>query len=143
MWDSPIKVVPTYHADDRGYLDELYGQFLNDGYEGQIIRLDAPYEFKRSNNLLKRKEFQDEEFEIIDVLEGDGNRSGSVGAMLLKCGNETFKSSLNGTLEYCTEVFQNRDEYIGQMATVKFFNYTPAPRSVPRFPKITSIRNYE
>jgi hypothetical protein len=56
---------------------------------------------------------------------------------------EEFSSSLNGSMEFCAEVLKNKHNYIGKMATVKFFNFTPPPRSVPRFPKITTIRDYE
>ena len=41
-----------------------FTQFIIDKYEGAILRLDAPYEHKRSKNLLKYKKFDDEGNEI-------------------------------------------------------------------------------
>ena len=57
----------------RDRLDTLYTYYLTEGYEGQIIRYDTPYEQKRSKNILKRKEFIDEEFDVVGVEEGLGN----------------------------------------------------------------------
>jgi hypothetical protein len=57
-------------------LDTWYEQWLEKGYEGQIIRIDGPYEQKRTKLLLKRKEFVDSEFVVLDILEGVGNASG-------------------------------------------------------------------
>ena len=31
----------------------------------------------------------------------------------------------------------------GRSATIKYFNLTPPPRCVPRFGKVTAIRDYE
>jgi DNA ligase-1 len=136
--------VPTAMCKTLSELDKHYEQYMSDGYEGQMVRLDTPYEFKRSANLLKRKEFQDEEYKILDIVEGVGNRAGSVGSVLLVTDSgEEFSSSLNGSMDFCAEVLKNKHNYIGKMATVKFFNFTPPPRSVPRFPKITTIRDYE
>ena len=137
---SCIVVVPTYRCEDLQTLDELYGQFLDDGYEGQMVREDKPYEFKRSNFLMKRKEFEDQEYEILDIIEGLGNRSGGAGAMVFKneLGHE-FNSNIKGDRAYLAELWENKDSYIGQLATVRYFNKTP-DKLVPRFPFVYSIR---
>jgi DNA ligase-1 len=115
---------------------------MENGYEGQIIRLDKPYEHKRSKYLLKRKEFKDAEFEIVDVVEGDGQRSGTVGYCVIKLPNDkTCKSNVKGTFQYLAELLKNKKELIGKMATVKYFCETPD--GVPRFPYIIAIRDYE
>jgi len=62
-----VVVVPTFEINSREEVDKYFDIFRKDGYEGAIIRTDAPYEHKRSKNLLKYKEFLDDEFEIIDV----------------------------------------------------------------------------
>lgn len=137
-----IKCVPTLNVLQRYYLDELYGKYIDEGYEGQMVRLDKPYENKRSKSLLKRKEFEDKEYTILDVIEGEGNRAGGAGAMTFE--NEQgvrFNSNIKGTREYCTQLLREKDELIGKQATIKFFNLTPD--NIPRFPFITSIRDYE
>ena len=39
----------------------------------------SAYENKRTKQLLKRKEFQDAEFKIVEIVEGIGNRAGMAG----------------------------------------------------------------
>lgn len=138
-----IVLVPTYHVTTQEDLDALYGEFLDEGYEGQMVREDKPYEFKRSNFLLKRKEFQDDEYEILDILEGTGNRTGMAGAMVFKnkLGHE-FNSNIKGDRSYLLELWVNKDQYIGQLATVRYFNLTP-DKLIPRFPYVYSLREYE
>ena len=66
--------VQTDSADSESEVDDLFGGYVEQGYEGGIIRLNGVKQ-KRSNNLLKRKDFEDAEFEIISVEEGQGNWS--------------------------------------------------------------------
>jgi DNA ligase 1 len=137
-----IKYVETAKCFRSTDLDAFYEEYINEGYEGQMVRLNKPYENKRSKSLLKRKEFQDKEYTILDVIEGDGNRSGGAGAMVFE--NEQgmrFNSNIKGSREYCAQLLREKDELIGKQATIKFFNLTPD--NIPRFPFITSIRNYE
>jgi DNA ligase-1 len=137
-----IQVVSTHRVDDLDTLDKVYNAYLSKGYEGQMVRVDAPYEFKRSANLLKRKEFQDEEYKILDIVEGLGNKSSMAGYMVLDNGERgTFKSNIKGDREYLRELLENKNNYIGCDATVRYFNLTPD--GVPRFPYIYGIRHGE
>lgn len=138
-----IQVVKTYRVDDSARLDDLYGEFLDNGYEGQMIRLDEPYEFKRSNTLLKRKEFEDAEYEILDIVEGLGNKSNMAGAMVFKNQlGHSFNSNIKGDRAYLKELWDNKDQYIGKQATVRYFNLTP-DKLIPRFPYVYSLRDGE
>lgn len=141
-----IVVVPTTCANSQSKLDELYGQYLENGYEGQIVRIDGtPYENKRTKNLLKRKEFQDAEFEISNIIEGEGNRAGGAGAIVFKMDNgHTFKAGIKGDIAYFKTLLTNASDYIGCQAKVKFFNWTPPDDlgiSRPRF--ATTIQIYQ
>lgn len=133
-----IKLVPTSLKTSQKDLDELYEVYLENGYEGQMIRNDAFYKRKRTYNLLKRKEFQDEEFSIAGIVEGKGNRSGMVGActFVLPDG-KLFQAALMGTNEYRKKVWKNWSNYIGLKATVKYFRKTPD--GIPRFPVVKHI----
>lgn len=137
-----IKLVMTKRVDTPEELDRLYEGFLAAGYEGQMVRVDAPYEQKRSKYLLKRKEFQDAEYKIIEVCEGTGNRTGMAGWMILENKDgSTFKSNIKGNHDFLAELLQDKNKLKGVFATVQFFHLTPD--GVPRFPYVTSIRNYE
>jgi DNA ligase-1 len=134
------KMADTYFIYNQEELDLYYESFLNEGYEGQMIRVsNSFYENKRSKSLLKRKDFMDEEFIILDILEGSGKLAGRVGNMLFKSksGHE-FHSTVNGTQEYLSELWEQRDELVGKQATIKYFNLTPGTE-IPRFPKVINI----
>jgi len=141
--DHPaLRHVPTELVTDKATLDALYEQYMNDGYEGQMVRLDTPYEFKRSKNLLKRKEFQDQEFTVLDIIEGDGNKTGMAASMLFKnADGAEFNSNIKGDRGYLRGILAEKATIIGKQATVKYFNLTPD--GVPRFPYVVAIRDYE
>jgi len=139
---NPLVIVETTEVNSREHLDELYADYVEVGYEGQMIRLDAPYENKRSPKLLKRKEFIDEEYEILGYEEGKGNRAGTVKHFKFKSKDgKGFSSNIKGTFEYMAELLERGDELVGKQATVKYFNLTPD--GVPRFPYVIGIRDYE
>lgn len=133
--------VATSMANNQAELDTLYGQYLEDGYEGQMVRLpDSPYELKRSAYLLKRKEFQDDEYEIVEIGEGNGNKAGMAGfAVLRHPDGRIFNSNIKGSHEFLKELLERRDSLVGTYATCTFFNLTPD--GIPRFPYITKLRD--
>jgi DNA ligase-1 len=135
-----IKVVLTDVANNQNELDQYYASYLDQGYEGQMVRLNKQYENKRSKTLLKRKEFQDREYTILNVIEGEGNKTGMAGAMVFE--NElgiSFNSNIKGDRDYLKEIWASKQSFIGKAATVKFFNLTP-DNKLPRFPYVIKIR---
>jgi DNA ligase-1 len=50
---SCCKIVPTHEVENEERLMELYEQYINAGYEGQMVRTNEKYENKRSKSLLK------------------------------------------------------------------------------------------
>lgn len=138
-----IKIVPTAVCNNTNELDRYYEEYVKIGYEGQMVRNNSTYENKRSKSLLKRKEFQDREYTILDVIEGEGNKTGMAGAMVFK--NELgiqFNSNIKGNRDYLKEVWQHKYQFIGKQATVKYFNLTP-DNNIPRFPYVVAVRDYE
>jgi len=141
----PYKLVPTYRVHNQADVEKYHEKFLEDGYEGSILRLDlGEYENKRSKQLLKKKDFVDEEFTIVGAEEGEGGRAGTIGYFIMahdKIKDKTFKSNVKGDFEYLAEVWKDRKKYIGTKATVKYFNRTPD--DVPRFPYIIKLNREE
>jgi len=133
--------VPTHEVKTREYLDALYESYRDDGYEGQMVRRNGVYEFKRSMFLFKRKEFIDKEFEILGVIEGKGNRSGGAGKLMFEIEGKPFEANIKGGTALYERILRNPNEVIGKMATVRYQNLTP--KGIPRFPVCTVIRDYE
>ena len=98
---------------------------------------------KRSTSLLKRKEFIDAEYKVIDIEEGNGNRQGTAKNLVLIDGKtkREFHSNIKGNFEFLRDILDNKEKYIGKMATIKFFEYTPD--GIPRFPFAIGFRDYE
>ena len=125
--------VQTDSAESEAEVDDLFGGYVEQGYEGGMIRLNAPYEQKRSKTLMKRKDFEDMEFEIVSIEEGQGNWAGYAKRVVFKLedGRECG-SGLAGNQEFARELLERRDEYVGGQVTVQYFTRTPD--GVPRFP---------
>jgi len=126
-----LKVVETTWCANQEELDAKYSEYTEDGYEGQMVRKDAPYENKRTKSLLKRKEFTTEEFEVVNMLEGLGNWSGYTKRFILKTpeGKE-FGSGIRGTQEQLKKLWDSKKT--PNWVTCRFFNLTPD--GIPRFP---------
>jgi DNA ligase-1 len=134
--------VETLHCEDEDVLRAFYEQWLASGFEGQMVRVDACYKNKRSKYLLKRKEFLDDEFEVLGVHEGVGNRSGMAGYMSFHTKEgKPFDSNIKGGVAFYKQLWADRKKLIGQKATVRYFK--PTPDGIPRFPFVVAIRNYE
>ena len=144
MQNKHIVLVETSEVYSLGNLNSLYGQYLEQGYEGQMIRKNSSkYDNKRSASLLKRKEFIDSEYKIVDINVGNGNRSGTAKHLVCYCPTTktTFNSNIKGSFDYLKEIYDNRKDYIGQLATIKYFQLTPD--GIPRFPYAIAFRDYE
>jgi DNA ligase-1 len=137
-----IKLLSTEIASNQEELDKFYEEYLLENYEGQIIRVDDTYHLKRTDKLLKRKEFDTSEYNVIDIIEGEGNRTGTAGYATLKTleGKE-FRSNIKGDFSFITQLLKDKKKIIGQEVTVRHFKFTPD--KIPRFPYIIAIRDYE
>lgn len=136
-------VVPTYTLKNEQEVNNKLTEYINQGYEGQMLRTNGLYENKRSKTLLKHKTFFDEEFIIIGYEEGIGNLANKIGKLKFKTQEGVeFSAAVNGTWEYLTELWKRKDELIGLDATVKYFEKTPDGSL--RFPKVINIdRSWE
>jgi DNA ligase-1 len=128
-----IKLVEALRGNDQEELDSMYRYYLEQGYEGQMVRNSTPYEFKRSKNLLKRKEFITEEFRVVEVLEGSGNWAGYAKRFVLEMADGTqFGSNVRGSQEELRALLHADEQ--PTWATCRYFELTPD--GVPRFPVV-------
>ncbi len=134
--DHPfLKVVPTHIVNNHEEIVAWLKHYRALGYEGVMVRnLDSPYEGKRSYNLLKFKEFFEEEFEIVSYKEGRGKLQGHLGAWICKCGDKTFDPPMKCSQARKKELWETKEQFIGKKLTVRFQGYT-AKNKVPRFPE--------
>ena len=134
-----IKVVKTTKVLDETQLDQLFQEYLEEGYEGQMIRTsEAYYQTKRTSDLLKRKTFQDKEFPIVGFKEGIGNRKGCIVLQLKNLDGQLFDSVPVGPVPYLMSLWKSRNQLIGKMAVVKYQNLSS--EGIPRFNNTVKIR---
>lgn len=128
-------------------VEEMISWFVERGYEGIMLKKDVPYFFGRSFDMLKYKKFKDAEYKIVDFEEGKGNLKGIAAAVICETENgEQFKAGVTGTQDYARNLYENRNEYVGKLATIKYQELTPmkdGKGGVPRFGKMMSVRDYE
>jgi DNA ligase-1 len=131
---TPLLAVQTQKVDDEDELLIMFEVFLQQGYEGAMVRnMGGLYVNKRSTDLLKIKEFQDDEFEIVDVEEGRGKLAGKA---IFVCANKQgtkFKAKMKGDQDELAKFWKNPSLAIGRMLTVQYQGLT-GKNGVPRFP---------
>ncbi len=144
VYDEQIKHVPTMLVDTYSYARTLHEEFLEDGYEGSIIRLNGLYKHGRSYDLMKFKDFSDTEATIIGYETGKGKRTGTLGKFLMQDddGNKFGCPPGKGfTYKDLSKMLDNVHDYIGQRATFTYFQRTQAGSY--RHPLFKTLRNYE
>lgn len=134
--NNRIKVVK--HTEFTNYDDIIaaHEKDLAAGYEGSILRNpDAAYGYgKRNKDMIKLKDFQDAEFEVIGYTEGLRPTTDMVFTLRLPDGR-TFEAKPFGDDELKQKYIDNFNELKGQMGTVKFFHY-----SAEGIPILTSFK---
>ena len=138
-----LALVENIRVATEKEIHKCQAQFVEEGYEGAMVRnLTGAYAIgKRSANLQKVKTFLDDEFEIVGFTEGT---SGETGCVIWICkiqSGATFRVRPRGTREERQKLFQNGNDYIGKMLTVRYQELTDD--GIPRFPVGISIRDYE
>jgi len=135
--------VETKLVHNESSVKKYHDTFVKQGHEGVMIRdAKSTYEVgKRSNYLLKYKEFQTEEYEIVGAKTGHGRDANAVVWMCKTQDGQEFTVRPEGTIAQREEHYKNHKNYIGKMLTVRFQNLTAL--GVPRFPVGVCIRDYE
>ena len=144
MYSPCIKYVDSKLATSRETANIIHQYNLNDGYEGSILRLDKPYECKRSYNLQKFKDFHDTEATIVGYEEGKGKREGTLGKFLMQDddGNQFGCPPGKGyNYKDLADILKNIHKYMGQRATFTYFERTQYGSY--RHPLFKTVRNYE
>jgi DNA ligase 1 len=144
MYSNCVKFVPTIKVISDRDAKSTHNVNLANGYEGSILRLDQPYQCKRSYNLQKFKDFHDTEATIIGYEAGKGKRTGTIGKFLMEDDAGTKFGCPPGkgyTYADMTNMLENVHDYIGKKATFTYFERTKAGNY--RHPLFKTLRNYE
>jgi len=131
-------IVPTTAVFTEEMFDTAYGEYVAAGYEGGMLRPkgDTGYQLKtRSKFLLKRKDFETDEFEVVRVEPGQGNWAGAAKRFVLRTADKReFGAGVRGSYEEMQKVLEGPTP---KEVTLRFFGLTPD--GIPRFPVVIDI----
>ena len=135
--DTEVILVETTRISNITQIETLLKSYMDQSYEGIMIRGDGNYKHGRSKDLLKYKLFKDDEFEVV------GHHEGANGIPVFDCKvkNTTFGVMMKGTLASRQERMKNISDYYGKMLTVKYQELSAD--GIPRFPVGIAFRDYE
>ena len=160
-----IQIVQCYNAMSEKDILKYHDKFVNEGFEGIIIRrysstevtcckdkeklckkCDKGYKLtiyrpRRTNTMLKYKKFSDEEVEIIGFELGTGTEEGAIIYKVLDERGNEFTVRPRGTINERRELYKNKEELLGLKYTIRYQELSE--KGVPRFPIGICIRDYE
>jgi DNA ligase-1 len=115
-----------YLGADTSKITEILDEEISKGEEGIMVNIcDAPYEFKRTNNLLKVKKMNTMDLEVLAVEEGEGRLAGTLGAIKVRYKNgNVVKVGSGFSDEMRALIWRNPESYIGQIAEIQYFEET-------------------
>ena len=127
--------VDTKIVKSNDHMNELFQNLLNDQQEGGILRkMDAPYEHKRSKNLVKVKSEQDDDAVIVDIQDGDGNWKGAATIVTLNWNGKIFNAVFKGDYGTRKEILNNKNQWINRTVTFSYMEKTGL--GTPNFARI-------
>lgn len=138
--NTPIHIVETIVVNNEDELMEAFEHFLELEYEGCMVRnCDGLYANKRSYDLQKIKNFDDDEFKIIGVKVG--TKGSMAGKAVFTCemkDGKTFDCKMKGSLDELERYANNHELVINKIVTVKYQGLTKY--GIPRFPVALRFR---
>jgi DNA ligase-1 len=140
---STLSVATGEQTTSLPSVEACHAEFIEQGYEGTMIRIsDGQYLINhRSADLMKLKDFVDEEFEIVAVIEGEAKEKGHAIFVLKTPNGQTFNARPRGSSDSRQQMWRDRESLIGKLLTVRYQNLSDT--HVPRFPVGITIRDYE
>jgi DNA ligase-1 len=115
-----------YLGTDTSKILELLDSEIARDQEGIMINIcDAPYEFKRTNNLLKVKKMSTLDLEIVGYEEGEGRLVGTLGAILVRYKNGNIVKVGSGFSDRLrAELWRARGDFLGKIVEIQYFEET-------------------
>lgn len=108
-------------------------KYIEEGYEGAMLRNPyKSYEWKRSDDLLKVKIFNESDFIVTGIFEGTGINEGRLGGFYIESdyNNKSVKCAVGSgfTFEDREYFWNNPEEVIGKSVEIKFQGLTDEQR---------------
>lgn len=142
-WIRPVPILYRGEYNKEIVQKELDKQIALE-HEGVMVNInDAPYEGKRTKNILKVKAMQDCDLKIIGFEEGTGKNKGTLGAIIVDYKGFEVKVGSGFTDEDRKYFWNNQNELLGRVITVQYFEETTNKKDNSlslRFPVYRELR---
>ena len=135
-----IQFLPQVPMTGWSTIKKYHDKYVAEGFEGLVIRkVDAVYgPGKRSNDMIKVKEYDSETFKVIGIENGLRKYEDFVFIVETKEG-KTFKAKPHGDLNIRKDYYDNFEtDYKNHLADIKFFEYSPY--GIPEQPSLIGFR---
>ena len=133
LWDAdfPIDVVTHEFIEDKDEIIGLLEMAESMGWEGVMLRKDAPYKGKRSNDILKVKKMHDEEYIVKDIeygpfriIDKELKQEVTIQTMtnvLIEHKGNTVSVGSGFSLDERNHYYNNPNDIVGKEITVQYF----------------------
>ena len=115
-----------YMGTNTVKITEYLNKEIARGQEGVMINIcDAPYDFKRTNSLLKVKKMNTLDLQIIGFEEGSGRLAGTLGAILVRYKDGNVVKVGSGFTDWLREeIWKNQGKYLDRICEIQWFEET-------------------
>lgn len=122
-----VQRLPYFRVFNEEEITEFYRQFIREGYEGLMVKVsNLGYKSNaRISELLKYKQFIDIQLPILDVIPADQRPDWGTPIYYWDGAKDNIlKSGTKMTHEQRKDLLENKQDYVGKYAEIRFFEYS-------------------
>ena len=148
-FDGFIEQVYQFYVDSEEDLQDHMDTAVQSNWEGLMLRKDAPYQGKRSSDIMKVKKFHDAEYVVIDtenainrvIVDGREVEEEMLRNVIVEHRGNRVQVGSGFSQDQKRHYYQHPEEILGKTITVQFFEETTDQNGNHslRFPVIKAI----
>lgn len=140
--DDKVQLLPFHMVGTHAEIDSYLQHFLEEGYEGLMIRYPhGLYKNKRTKDLLKYKQFIDEEGIVVEVYGGKGRDEKLALLVVRDSEGNLLHSKPAFTFDTRRKWYEDPSLILGKVVTFRYANRTN--KGCCRFIVVVAVRDYE
>lgn len=118
---SNLRIVDVlYTGNDMSMISKCLNRMIVEGKEGLMLNRNCKYFTRRHNGILKVKQFYTVDLEIVDLEEGAGRLSGTLGAFVVRYKNNYLRVGSGMTDDQRKKFWDDGLNLIGRVIEVKY-----------------------
>lgn len=118
---SNLRIVDVlYTGNDMSMISKCLERMIAEGKEGLMLNRNCKYFTRRHNGILKVKQFYTVDLEIVDLEEGTGRLSGTLGAFVVRYKNNYLRVGSGMTDDQRKKFWDDGLNLIGRVIEVKY-----------------------